>query len=249
MAVLVDVTESVDYRESRRLFSAAVSHELRTPLQRIVGLVDTLALPLSEAERSEVVHTAEAEVERMRELIDEMLLLAALDRGEIALAEGDCDAGEIVRRVAVARQARARQGAQTIEVDVAPELRVPMAERLLEVMVGNVVDNALRYAGEGASVAVSVRGRAGEVEISISDTGVGIAPEHLPHVFERFFRGEASRTSAGSGLGLAIVKHIVEAHGGRATIASTEGEGTTLRLLLPEARLSPQSGEPFVSGS
>ena len=103
VAVLVDVTEDVDFREARRLFSAAVSHELRTPLQRIVGLVDTLALPLSDGERAELVQAAEHEVQRMRELVDEMLLLAALDRGQAALSEGDCDASAVAERVVASR--------------------------------------------------------------------------------------------------------------------------------------------------
>ena len=235
VAVLVDVTEDVDFREARRLFSAAVSHELRTPLQRIVGLVDTLALPLSDGERAELVQAAEHEVQRMRELVDEMLLLAALDRGQAALNEGDCDASAVAERVVAARVARARQSGMTLRIDAAEGLRVPIGEQLLEVVIGNVVDNALKYAGEGAEVEVSVRGRAGEVEVAVSDTGVGIAPEHLPHVFERFFRGEQSRSSPGSGLGLAVVKHIVEAHGGRARAESRAGEGAVVRLVLPEA--------------
>ena len=235
VAVLVDVTEDVDFREARRLFSAAVSHELRTPLQRIVGLVDTLALPLSDGERAELVQAAEHEVQRMRELVDEMLLLAALDRGQAALNEGDCDASAVAERVVAARVARARQSGMTLRIDAAEGLRVPIGEQLLEVVIGNVVDNALKYAGEGAEVEVSVRGRAGEVEVAVSDTGVGIAPEHLPHVFERFFRGEQARSSPGSGLGLAVVKHIVEAHGGRARAESRAGEGAVVRLVLPEA--------------
>ena len=225
VAVLVDVTEDVDFREARRLFSAAVSHELRTPLQRIVGLVDTLALPLSDGERAELVQAAEHEVQRMRELVDEMLLLAALDRGQAALSEGDCDASAVAERVVASRVVRARQSGMTLRIDAAAGLRVPIGEQLLEVVIGNVVDNALKYAGSGAEVEVGVRGRAGEVEIAVSDTGVGIAPEHLPHVFERFFRGEQARSSPGSGLGLAVVKHIVEAHGGRARAESRAGEG------------------------
>ncbi|MDX6564710.1 MAG: two-component system, OmpR family, phosphate regulon sensor histidine kinase PhoR [Gaiellales bacterium] len=237
VAVLVDVTEDVDFREARRLFSAAVSHELRTPLQRIVGLVDTLALPLSDGERAELVQAAEHEVQRMRELVDEMLLLAALDRGQAALSKGDCDASAVAERVVASRVARARHSGMTLRVDAAPGLRVPIGDQLLEVVIGNVVDNALKYAGEGAEVEVGVRGRAGEVEVAISDTGVGIAPEHLPHVFERFFRGEQSRSSPGSGLGLAVVKHIVEAHGGRARAESRAGEGAVVRLVLPEASI------------
>ena len=173
VAVLVDVTEDVDFREARRLFSAAVSHELRTPLQRIVGLVDTLALPLSDGERAELVQAAEHEVQRMRELVDEMLLLAALDRGQAALSEGDCDASAVAERVVAARVARARQSGMTLRIDAAPGLRVPIGEQLLEVVIGNVLDNALKYAGEGAEVEVQRaracwRGRGGRRRIPAS---------------------------------------------------------------------------------
>jgi len=234
VAVLVDVSEAVDFRESRKLFSAAVSHELRTPLQRIVGLVDTLALPLTDEERAGVVLDAEHEVERMRELVDEMLLLAALDRGEAALQEGESDAAECARGVVTSRTARAQASGVTLELRAAPDLLVPISQRLLEVVLGNLLDNAIKHAGRGAHVVVEASGRAGEVEVSVNDNGIGIPLEHLPRVFERFFRGEASRTTPGAGLGLALVKHIVEAHGGRASVASRPGEGTTMRVLLPE---------------
>jgi two-component system, OmpR family, phosphate regulon sensor histidine kinase PhoR len=237
VAVLVDVSEAVDFRESRKLFSAAVSHELRTPLQRIVGLVDTLALPLTDAERADVVLDAEHEVERMRELVDEMLLLAALDRGEAALQEGETDAAECARGVVASRTARAGASEVTLELRAAPDLLVPISQRLLEVVLGNLLDNAIKHAGAGAHVVVEASGRAGEVEVTVNDNGIGIPLEHLPRVFERFFRGEASRSTAGAGLGLALVKHIVEAHGGRATVASRPGEGTTMRVLLPEVKL------------
>jgi signal transduction histidine kinase len=238
VVVLVDVTSDVDYREARRLFSASVSHELRTPLQRIVGLVDTLALPLSELERDELVYQVETEVQRMRELVDEMLLLAALDRGEAALTEGSSDAGEVAVRVVTDRRTRPTAEGRTVTANAATGLRVPVGEQLLEVVIGNLVDNALKHAGAGAHVAVAVQGRGGEVEIVVEDTGVGIAPEHLPHVFERFFRADGARSTAGSGLGLAVVKHIIEAHGGRAMVESPPGAGAKIRLQLPEVRVA-----------
>jgi signal transduction histidine kinase len=238
VAILVDSTEAVDFREARRVFSGAVSHELRTPLQRIRGLVETLALPLSDSERNELVASVETEVERMRELIDGMLMLAALDRGQAALAEGESDAGEVAARVIETRRARAAASGMALRSSIVPGLLVPVAEALLEVVIGNVIDNAIRHAGAGATVTVAVRGRAGEVEIDIRDTGIGIASEHLPHLFERFFRGEASRSQPGSGLGLAIVKHIVEAHAGRVSVESRPGAGTEVRLILPETPIA-----------
>ena len=136
-----------------------------------------------------------------------------------------------------ARVARARQSGMTLRIDAAPGLRVPIGEQLLEVVIGNVVDNALMYAGEGAEVEVGVRGRAGEVEVAVSDTGVGIAPEHLPHVFERFYRADRarSRVSGGAGLGLSIAAWAIETNGGRIVAESEVTRGSTFRIVLPAA--------------
>jgi two-component system phosphate regulon sensor histidine kinase PhoR len=232
LAVLVDVTASGDFREARRLFSASVSHELRTPLARILGLAETLELPQTEAERETLVAQIEVEVDAMRGLIDEMLLLAALDRGEIVSGE-QADAGAAAEAVVADRRARRSWRSRDLQFVATRGLRVPVAPRLLEVVLGNLLDNALLHAGPVAVVSVAVTLAGGEVEIAVHDTGVGIAPEHLPHVFERFYRAEASRAGPGTGLGLAVVKHIVEAHGGRVAADSRPGSGTTVRLTLP----------------
>jgi signal transduction histidine kinase len=232
LAVLVDVTASGDFREARRLFSAAVSHELRTPLARILGLAETLELPQTDAERETLVAQIEVEVDAMGRLIDEMLLLAALDRGETATGE-HADAGAAAEAVVADRRARRTWRSRDLRFVAARGLRVPVAPRLLEVVLGNLLDNALLHAGADAVVSVDVAPVGGEVEITVHDTGVGIAPEHLPHVFERFYRAESSRAGPGTGLGLAVVKHIVEAHGGRVAADSRPGTGTTVRLTLP----------------
>jgi two-component system, OmpR family, phosphate regulon sensor histidine kinase PhoR len=233
VAILVDVTANVDFRESRRLFSAAVSHELRTPLARILGLAETLGLPQSQEEREALVAQTEIEVDNLRRLIDEMLLLAALDRGELASTNETVDAGAIAEIVIADRSARRSGRDRALTVDITRGLTVPLPAKLLEVVIGNLVDNALRHAGADASVRVAVRLIGDEVEITVADDGVGIAAEHLPHVFERFYRGEASRAGPGTGLGLAVVKHIVEAHRGRVSAESHAGAGTTVRLVVP----------------
>jgi signal transduction histidine kinase len=235
VVVLEDVSAAVDFREARRLFSAAVSHELRTPLQRIRGVAETLGLPLDEEARAELVREVEVEIDRMRGLIDEMLLLAALDRGDAPTPAGEADAGEVARRVVSERRPRAEAAGMQLGVRAARDLRVPISEGLLEVVVGNVVDNAVRHAGRPATVDIEVSGRAGGVELAVRDTGVGIPSEQLPHVLERFFRGDASRSTPGTGLGLALVKHIVNAHGGAVSVESRPGEGTEVRIALPEA--------------
>lgn len=235
LAVLVDVTASGDFREARRLFSAAVSHELRTPLARILGLAETLELPQTEAERETLVAQIEVEVDAMRGLIDDMLMLAALDRGEIATGE-HADAGAAAEAVVADRRARRTWRGRDLQFVAVRGLRVQIAPRLLEVVIGNLLDNALLHAGPDAMVTVAVAPATEEVEVAVTDTGVGISPEHLPHVFERFYRAESSRAGPGTGLGLAVVKHIVEAHGGRVVADSRPGLGTTVRLTLPRVR-------------
>ncbi len=230
----------MDFREARRLFSAAVSHELRTPLARILGLAETMALPQSDAEREALVAQTEVEIDNMRRLVDEMLLLASLDRGKAALAEGVSNAARIAQDVVDERRSRRAQRGRDLDVRAVTAASVQVAPRLLEVVIGNLVDNALRHAGPDATVTVTVQEVAGNVEIVVADNGVGIPPEHLPHVFERFYRGEASRSGPGSGLGLAIVKHIVEAHDGEVAVESSPRRGTMVRLVLPQA--SPAAG-------
>jgi signal transduction histidine kinase len=135
---------------------------------------------------------------------------------------------------AVGRHERA---AELSSVDLSGEvnrgLRASIAPPLLDVVLDNLVANAIRHAGAGANIQVRARGLSGAVEIEVSDDGAGIDPEHLPHVFERFYRVEGSRSGPGTGLGLAIVKHVAEAHNGRAEIESTVGIGTTVRVILP----------------
>lgn len=235
LGILLDATEEVDFEEARRTFSSAVSHELRTPLARILGLAESLALPDLGDERMELVTQIEHEVDGIRTLIDEMLLLAALDRGRLAVADGVVDASATVAKVVDgARQRRIGRG-RVVEVEVEAGIDVPVAARLFEVVVQNLVDNALIHGGPDAIVDVSLRRADGVALLVVTDTGAGIPAQHLPYVFQRFYRGDASRTGSGTGLGLALVKHIVEAHGG-SVVAESDGEsGATFRVELPAA--------------
>jgi two-component system phosphate regulon sensor histidine kinase PhoR len=231
--VLEEESEEADFRDARSLFSAGVSHELRTPLARMLALVDTLSLPLSDTEREEMHDAMRDEIDGMRRLIEEMVLLVRLESGEQA---GRGESADVTAAVtdAVARHARS---AELASVDLAGEanrgLLASIAPPLLDVVLDNLVANAIRHAGAGANVGVRARGLSGAVEIEVSDDGAGIDPEHLPHVFERFYRVEGSRSGPGTGLGLAVVKHVAEAHNGRAEIESSLGTGTAVRVILP----------------
>jgi signal transduction histidine kinase len=247
LVMLQDVSEDVDFEEARRTFSAAVSHELRTPLARILGLAETLALPDIEDERDELVIQIENEVDGMRKLIDEMLLLAALDRGRLAVADGIADASAIAAHVvADARQRRIGRGRE-ITLTAHGEVDVPVAARLYEVVIQNLVDNALIHGGPEARVDVTVTTAQDLAYLTVSDTGVGIGAQHLPFVFQRFYRGDAARSGPGSGLGLALVKHIIEAHGGTVSAESDGTTGTTIRVVLPLAPFD--SAAPRTQGS
>ncbi len=235
LVLLEDATDEVDFEEARRAFSAAVSHELRTPLARILGLAETLALPDIEDERDHLVDQIEHEVDGIRQLIDEMLLLAALDRGRLAVAGGVADASAITFEVVeAAKQSRLGRGRE-IAFSTTGILPVAVAARLFEVVVENLVDNALLHGGPDARVVVSVENVDEQALLTVVDSGPGIAAQHMPFVFQRFYRGDASRAGPGSGLGLALVKHIVEAHGGTVSAESDGVSGTTLRVYLPLA--------------
>jgi signal transduction histidine kinase len=229
----VAVLSESSARDARRLFSAGVSHELRTPLARILALVDTLALPLDDGERLAAIDQARAEVDAMRELIEDMILLVRLESHELTGAGDRTDVTLAVER-AVERH---RQAAAGREMELGGEatrgLVVAVSSRLLDVVLDNLVANAIRHAGPGTRVDIRARGLAGVVEVVVQDTGVGIPAEHIDHVFERFYRVEHARSTPGTGLGLAIVKHIAEEYGGRATAESVPGAGTIMRVKLP----------------
>ena len=197
------------------------------------ALVDTLSLPLGQEEREDIHDQMRDEIDGMRRLIEEMVLLVRLETGEQAGQGERCD---ITAAVTSGRRAAASSGPKRAGVTLAGEstggLVAAIAPPLVDAMLDNLVGNAIRHAGEGADVRISARGLTGAVEIEVKDTGLGIPAEHLPHVFERFYRVEGSRTGPGTGLGLAIVKHVAEAHGGRAEIDSAQGRGTAVKVVL-----------------
>jgi signal transduction histidine kinase len=232
VVVLADESAEADYRDARRLFSSGVSHELRTPLARMLALVDTLALPLAEQEREHTMDQMRDEIDAMRELIEDMMLLARLEVEGIADGE-QSDVEEAVTVCLDRHRDVAADAGLALSGEATKGIVAAVPRRLVDVVLDNLVENAIRHAGEGATVAVRARGLGGAVELTVSDTGAGIPAEHLARVFERFHRVEGSRTGPGTGLGLAIVKHIAEAHGGRAVMESSEGEGTTVRVTLP----------------
>jgi signal transduction histidine kinase len=231
---------------SRQELIVNVGHELRTPTATIRGHVESLLLglegvtPPAADELRHHLGIVERETQRLGALIDELLMLARADAGELRLELAPVAAGEVIEEVyqSVATLAR-RERQVTLTRGVQRGLPTALADRqrLVQVLL-NLVRNAVAYTPEGGIVAVTAeRGDAGRVAFAVVDTGAGISSEDLPHVFERFYRADPSRTrtSGGFGLGLAIVRDLVKAMGGSVEVESQVGEGTRFRVLLPAA--------------
>jgi heavy metal sensor kinase len=227
----------------QRQFLADTSHELRSPLTAVLANLDLLRRDLDAHERELSVREATAETQRMRRLVNDLLLLARSDVAQ-AIARAPVQVDAVVQETVavVMRQHTDRQ----VDVQVERQLVVlGDRERLVQV-VRNLLDNAVRYTPIGSWIVVRLQRQHGYAELTVADTGPGIPPEHLPHIWDRFYRVDKARSReyGGSGLGLAIVKYIVEAHGGSARVASIEGRGTTFTITLPLASETPAARVP-----
>jgi signal transduction histidine kinase len=219
------------YQELRAGFTAAVSHELRTPLARLMILLESLALPGADADA--LARQARAEVAQIGELIDDVLFLSELESGRAVVSLGSTRALPVLDEIVAARAERSANAGVALRVDCPPELELPLRPRMLETIAANLADNALRYAGTGASFTISGRDEGGAVVLSGTDTGHGVPDDDLPRLFERFFRSDRARSSHGTGLGLAIVKHIVTSAGGSAEARPAVGGGLEIRCVFP----------------
>ena len=219
------------FDELRTGFTAAVSHELRTPLARILALLDSADLP--HADVHALIDQARAEVENAGVLIDEILFLSELESGKEVVSLGHTVALPVLEEVAVeSEDASARAGVELL-VEGDGDVEVPLRPRMLKMIVENLTENAIRYAGHGSTFTLSVR-RAGEFAVLIAeDNGIGVQEQTLPRLFERFYRGDSARSSRGTGLGLAIVKHVVAAAGGDIEADGGPGRGLRIRATFP----------------
>ena len=220
------------YEELRAGFTAAVSHELRTPLARLLALLESASLP--DSDPLALVEQARAEVEQIDELIGEVLFLSELETGREVVALGTTPVRPVLDEVVERLGDRAARAAVEIRVEAPPDLELPLRRRMLRVVVENLLENAIRYAGDGAHVRVAVRPRKDGIVLTVRDDGRGVAEEDLPRIFDRFYRAAGARSKPGAGLGLAIVREAAEAHGGKATAESTAA-GARFRLTLPAA--------------
>jgi two-component system OmpR family sensor kinase len=213
---------------------ADVSHELRTPLTTIQGNLDLLRRGAADdpAMRGEALHAIGAETERMRRLVNDLLLLAQADAGlKLNLEPVELD----TLLLDVYRQTSVMAGGVALRLGAEDQAMVQGdADRLRQLLL-NLVVNALKYTPAGGEVTLGMRRSDGWARVAVSDTGVGIAPDDLAHIFDRFYRADPSRArSGGFGLGLPIAQWIAHAHGGRIEATSELGKGSTFTVWLPE---------------
>jgi signal transduction histidine kinase len=234
---LLDLTTRRRLETIRRDFVANVSHELKTPLTVIGGFAETLLEPeLSPAQRNQFVGTIQANVVRMQRIVDDLLDLARYESGgwtpnpvAVDVKAAAADAFALVQPEAQRKQLELR-------AEITPGAEHAMADATaLRQILQNLVENAVRYTPAG-NVTVFARREEGGVTVGVRDTGIGIPREHLPRIFERFYRVDAgrSREVGGTGLGLAIVKHLAEAHGGSVRATSSLGIGTEVAVFFPD---------------
>jgi two-component system, OmpR family, phosphate regulon sensor histidine kinase PhoR len=240
LLVLNDVTELRRLERVRSEFVANVSHELRTPLTCIKGYLETLldgALD-DRAHARRFLEVAGTHAERLDRLIDDLLELSNIESGRVTLVPMRLDLGDVVAGVEAMFERQTVQSRLTLERAVPPGLAVRAdRDRLVQILV-NLVDNAVKFTPEGGQVRIDAAlVAAGQVEVRVRDTGIGIPSTDLPRITERFYRVDKTRSRevGGTGLGLAIVKHLVQAHGGELRIESALGHGTTVSFTLPAA--------------
>jgi two-component system, OmpR family, heavy metal sensor histidine kinase CusS len=210
-------------------FSADLAHELRTPIANMLGEAQVaLTRDRAPAEYRETIESTIGECERLSGIVDNLLFVARVDAAREPIARKRFDARAGVEKIAAFYQTIADD--HHVTITCSGEAQIYADPELFERALGNLLDNALRFTSANGSIQITLSEHDTGVEVAVSDNGCGIAPEHLPRVFDRFYRAESSRGSDGAGLGLALVKSIVDLHGGSASIHSEVGRGTTVKL-------------------
>ena len=234
--VIHNLTNERKLERVRRDFVANASHELKSPLTAVRAAVETLqGFPRGNADETRFIDLIARNTERIDALIGDLLEIARLESGELDLRPEVLPAAPCLERAVSRHAARAQMKSIDLQCSAEPNLSVRADPRALEHVLDNLIDNALKYCPQNTRVRVSAEAEHTQVRVRVTDTGPGIAAEHLPRLFERFYRVDAgrSRELGGTGLGLSIVKHLVEAMGGSVAVDSSPGAGSTFSFALP----------------
>jgi two-component system sensor histidine kinase BaeS len=220
----------------RRIMTGDIAHELRTPLSNIRGYLEALREGVLEP-TPEIIASLHDEAVLLQGLVDDLQDLALAEAGELRVVPEETDLVDLLERSLAPYRPRAEAAGISIDIEVDSPAHVAVDRGRMRQVVGNLLDNALRHTPSGGRVTVGLRREGGATLISVADTGPGIPQEHLPNVFERFYRADPSRHRAtgGSGLGLAIARELVRAHGGEISVESRPGAGTIFTIRLPGA--------------
>jgi len=245
VVALFDLTAIRKLEAVRRDFVANVSHELRTPLTIVGGFAETLQDPdIPPEKKAEFAQTIYTNTQRMQRIVDELLDLSRIESGHWRPMPQNVRIAEVTAEVFARVSAAAAKKGVRLETEFDPATSTVHADRTaLEQILLNLVENALRHTAQGGSINVDTPAARNGVLLEVRDTGSGIPPEHLPRIFERFYRADSgrSREAGGTGLGLAIVKHLVEAHGGSVSADSVVGSGTAIKVFFPDVASEIQS--------
>lgn len=258
VCAFIDITKLERLERVRQEFLSNVSHELRTPLAAITAYTETLIDGgLDDAENSlRFLNTIHRNTERMRALVNDISELSAIESGSVTLTPERLPLRQLVSDIFVGLAPRAAQQGVWLDNQILEDFYVTADRRRLEQILVNLVDNAIKFNFSGGSVTIKAEdAEAGGAQIiRVRDTGAGIGAEHLPRVFERFYRVDRARSRevGGTGLGLAIVKHLARAHGGEAYVTSETGQGSEFSIKLPrvhvtedETSCSPNTAQAF----
>ncbi|WP_137924200.1 phosphate regulon sensor histidine kinase PhoR [Cupriavidus sp. 2SB] len=233
-----DITKVENTEAMRRDFVANVSHELKTPLTVLTGFLETVRdLPVSEEDRNRYIELMLVQSMRMQHIVEDLLALAKLESDAQPPCHERVNVGALMAHLVHDAEALS-QDRHEIRSEIDPGVTVRGAEGELLSALGNLVSNAVRYTPEGGRIAIRMTYTDGHAVFSVSDTGLGIAPEHIPRLTERFYRVDRSRSrdTGGTGLGLAIVKHVLSRHHADLRVTSEVGRGSTFRIVFPVDR-------------
>jgi two-component system, OmpR family, phosphate regulon sensor histidine kinase PhoR len=236
LVVLQDLTELRRAEQARRSFLANISHDLRTPLASLQAMIETLqdgALADRDA-AEDFLARMDAEVQGLNRLVSEFLELSRIESDAFVLHPAPTDLHAMLTAVAsrMAAQAQARGVAIELTLPAAlPSIQLDGAQ--IEQVLLNLIQNALTFTPRDGTITLAAAVQSKHIAVSVHDTGIGIAPEDLPHIFERFYKADSARSGGGTGLGLSIAKHLVERHGGQIAATSQVGHGTTVTFTLP----------------
>ena len=239
-----DLTEVRSLQTMRRDLVGNVSHELRTPLSAIKAMVETLQDSAVNDKKlaSDFLASIDSEVDKMTQMVEELAELSRIETGQAKLKLQPTDINQLVEEVVTRLMPQAERRGIVLLTKLLPEPPMTQVdrERIQQVIV-NLVHNAIKFTPAGGKATISTELRKGSLIVCVTDTGVGISKEDLPHVFERFYKVDKARSGGGTGLGLAIAKHTVQAHGGSIRANSREGQGTSFTFSLPLQTAKPQT--------